>query len=158
MNWQQLCEDKTLHDLPYKIELNNQGQVIMSPAGVRHVFLQAEIIRLLNNSMKTGKIVPEFPVETTDGVKVTDVAWLTNEHSDAVKNNISSAFSPAICVEVLSLSNSANEMEHKKALYFDKGAEEFWLCDQDGVISFYDKNGQLAHSKLALDFPLKIVI
>jgi hypothetical protein len=26
MNWQQVCEDRTLADLPYKIELNRQGQ------------------------------------------------------------------------------------------------------------------------------------
>ena len=38
MNWQQVCEDKTLHNLPYKIELNKQGQLIMSPASIRHVF------------------------------------------------------------------------------------------------------------------------
>jgi Uma2 family endonuclease len=158
MDWQQLCEDKTLHDLPYKIESNNQGQIIMSPASVRHVFLQAEIISLLRDNLKTGKIVPEFPVETTDGVKVADVAWLTIEHSDAVKNNISSAFSPAICVEVLSRSNTAIEMEHKKALYFEKGAKEFWLCKQDGLMSFYNKNGQLEHSTLVPGFPLHVAI
>jgi Uma2 family endonuclease len=158
MNWQQLCEDKTLHDLPYKIELNKQGQVIMSPASVRHVFLQAEIISLLRDNMKTGKIVPEFPVETTDGVKVADVAWLTIEHFEAVKNNISSALSPLICVEVLSPSNTSTEMEHKKALYFEKGTEEFWLCDPVGLMSFYGKSGQLDKSMLAPGFPLHVKI
>lgn len=158
MNWQQICEDKTLHNLPYKIELNKQGQIIMSPASIRHAFFQAEIISLLRDSMKKGKFVPEFPVETTDGIKVVDVAWLTIEHSEAVKNNISSAFSPMICIEVLSPSNTTAEMKHKKALYFEKGAKEFWLCDQDGLMSFYDKNGQLQHSKLTPDFPLNVVI
>ena len=158
MNWQQVCEDKTLHNLPYKIELNKQGQVIMSPASIRHVFFQAEIMSLLRDNLKTGKIVPEFPVETADGVKVADVAWLTIEQSEIVKNNISSAFSPIICVEVLSPSNTAIEMDRKKALYFEKGAEEFWLCDQEGVMSFYDKNGQLEHSKLVSAFPMTIVI
>ena len=158
MNWQQVCEDKTLHDLPYKIELNKQGQVIMSPASIRHVFFQAEIMSLLRDHLNAGKIVPEFPVETSDGVKVADVAWLTMEQSEAIKNNISSSFSPVICVEVLSPSNTSIEMARKKALYFEKGAVEFWLCDQEGVMSFYDKNGQLQQSNLVPGFPVNIVI
>jgi len=32
MNWQQVCENPTLKDLPFKIELNTFGQIIMSPA------------------------------------------------------------------------------------------------------------------------------
>ena len=49
-----------------------------------------------------------------------------------------------------------NEMEHKKVLYFTQGAEEFWLCDAEGVMSFYDDQGQLAHSKLVMDIPLTL--
>lgn len=158
MNWQQTCEDKSLHNLPYKIELNNQGQVIMSPASVKRVLLLAEIMSLLRDHLSTGKIVPEFPVETSDGIKVVDVAWLTAEQSEVVKNNICSALAPMICVEVLSPSNSFIEMAHKRALYFEKGAKEFWLCDQNGLMSFYDINGQLQHSKLVSGFPAKVTI
>lgn len=32
MKWQEVCEDKALQDLPYKIELNRWGQIVMSPA------------------------------------------------------------------------------------------------------------------------------
>ncbi len=58
MNWQQVCDDKTLHDLPYKIELNQQGQVIMSPASVRHVFFQAEIMSLLRDNRHSAHQLP----------------------------------------------------------------------------------------------------
>ena len=37
-----------------------------------------------------GDIVFGFPVETTDGVKVADVGWLTREQFSAAKNKISS--------------------------------------------------------------------
>lgn len=158
MNWQQVCEDKTLQNLPYKIELNKQGQVVMSPASIRHVFFQAEIIGLLRDFLPTGKAVPEFPVETIEGIKVADVAWLTTEQAEGVKNNISSDFAPIICIEVLSPSNTLIEMKRKKVLYFEGGAEEFWICDQEGNMSFYDKIGQLRYSKLVADFPLVVVI
>ncbi len=43
MNWQQVCEHKDLQNLPFKIELNQRGQIIMSPAKVYHSAYQGEI-------------------------------------------------------------------------------------------------------------------
>ena len=37
MNWQEVCANPALQNLPYKMELNQQGQIIMSPASVLHV-------------------------------------------------------------------------------------------------------------------------
>jgi len=36
MNWQEVCEHKSLQDLPFKIELNEYGKIIMSPVKVYH--------------------------------------------------------------------------------------------------------------------------
>lgn len=156
MNWQEVCANSALQNLSYKMELNSQGQIIMSPASVRHVLFQARIIALLNKLMDGYLVVPEFPIETTDGVKVADVGLLTIEQAGALKNSITSAFAPIICVEVLSPSNTFAEMQHKKSLYFEKGAEEFWLCDQMGNMSFYDQNGELGMSKRTQNFPFNI--
>jgi hypothetical protein len=43
---------------------------------------------------------------------------------------------PEICVEVLSPSNSAAEINEKLALYFDAGATEVWICNLDGPCPF----------------------
>ena len=32
MNWETICADSNLKDLPYKVELNARGQIILSPA------------------------------------------------------------------------------------------------------------------------------
>jgi len=32
MQWQDVINDKSLQDLPYKIELNEHGNIVMSPA------------------------------------------------------------------------------------------------------------------------------
>jgi Uma2 family endonuclease len=156
MNWQEVCTNPALQNLPYKMELNRQGQIIMSPASVRHVIFQARIIALLNKQAGDCLVVPAFPVETADGVKVADVGLLTMEQAITIKNNITSAFAPIICVEVLSPSNTLAEMHHKKALYFEKGAEEFWLCDQMGNMTFYDQNGELNTSLRVKNFPANI--
>ncbi len=156
MNWQQVCESQELQNLPYKIELNHQGQIIMSPASVKHVLFQGKIIELLNSCKIKGLVVPEFPVATKEGVKVADVALLTEEQILLVADHIASSVAPLVCIEVLSPSNTLIEMEHKKILYFTQGAKEFWLCDATGVMSFYDNQGQLARSKLVIDFPLTL--
>ena len=36
MNWQEVCDDPSLQDLPYKIELNQYGEVIMNAVRVKH--------------------------------------------------------------------------------------------------------------------------
>jgi Uma2 family endonuclease len=44
---------------------------------------------------------------------------------------------PEVCVEVLSPSNSEPEMNEKRALYFEAGAHEVWICRRDGKMEFY---------------------
>jgi hypothetical protein len=47
-------------------------------------------------------------------------------------------------------------MLYKKDLYFGAGAEEAWLCDKAGSMSFYNRQGQLSKSLLVPDFPEQI--
>lgn len=63
---------------------------------------------------------------------------------------------PEICIEVLSRSNTAAEMEDKRRLFFEGGAGEVWIVDADGRVTFYDANGTLEASKLAPDFPATV--
>lgn len=156
MKWQEVCDNPALQNLPYKMELNQQGQIIMSPASVMHVIFQGKIMTLLNRYQQDCLVVPEFPVETRDGIKVVDVGLLTNPQLARLQNNISAAFAPILCIEVLSPSNTLAEMKHKKELYFEKGAEEFWICDQTGQMSFHGKSGELASSLLFPQFPKNI--
>ncbi len=43
MQWQDVINDPCLQNLPYKIELNEWGQIIMTPASNKHGYYQAEI-------------------------------------------------------------------------------------------------------------------
>ena len=55
-----------------------------------------------------------------------------------------------VCIEVLSPSNTQSEMDEKRGLYFARGANEVWLCDEQGNLSFYDCTGLLPSSSLFL--------
>lgn len=50
MRWEEVCEHKQLQDLPFKIELNKWGQIVMSPVKIKHSFYQGRIQRLFINS------------------------------------------------------------------------------------------------------------
>ena len=93
---------------------------------------------------------------TSDNVKVPDVIWAPHEfirqHADA----FALLTAPDICVEVLSPTNRSVEIDQKRALYFESGAREVWICGLQGDMTFHAPAGSLARSALCPDFPPKI--
>ncbi len=154
MNWQEVIAHPSLQNLPFKIELNERGQIIMSPTKVWHSVYQAEIALLLKTFMKVGKVLTECAVETSICVKVADVAWTSVKRFKIVKDEIACSVAPEICVEVISASNTKGEMDEKRRLYFETGAKEVWLCDEYGMMTFYAPETKLKRSLL----PLKVKV
>ncbi len=157
MNWQKICEDPALRNLPYKIETNRYGQIIMTPHRLAHSFYQSEIEQLLRKLLPQGVVLPECAIETRDGVKTADVAWMSRERYAQVKDDFAATVAPEICVEVISPSNTLSEIEDKITLYFAAGAQEVWIC-RDGAMSFYSA-GEITretNSELAPPFPTRV--
>lgn len=154
MTWEEICADPTLRDLPFKIETNRRGQILMSPARSRHGEYQSEINALLRQFLPHGRVVIECPVQTTAGVRVPDVAWTSPERREPVIYTLA----PEICVEVLSPYNDEEEMTEKRALYFSAGALESWTCAEDGAMQFHGPGGRLERSVLCPAFPVQVEI
>ena len=157
MNWQEICEHPSLQDLPFKIELNEKGQIIMNAVKVIHSLYQGEIEYRLRTLLTGGRTLPECAIRTSRGTKVADVAWATTNTVRKIKDEIECSIAPEICVEVLSSSNTKDEMKEKIDLYFEKGAHEVWVCES-GVMNFYNASGKLEYSVLAPEFPKRIEI
>ena len=83
-----------------------------------------------------GWVVTECPLSTSDGVKAIDVAFLTAERRQEVRSVTCLLQAPEICVEVLSPTNTSEEISEKIALYFESVATEVWLCDH-GILQFH---------------------
>src|SRR2546425_5931663 len=80
MTWAEICEDKFLATLPYRIESDRWGNIIMSPPPrSRHGEYQSEITILLKQKMREGLSITECPIQTEEGVKAADVAWVSHE-------------------------------------------------------------------------------
>lgn len=148
MRWSEVIADPTLQNLPYKVELNEGGQIVLSPASNQHGLFQAELTGLLREYKTEGKVLTECSINTLKGVKVADVAWGSKAFFD--KNSINTPYdeAPELCIEILSPSNSEKDMEEKITLYLAKGAKEVWVCNEQGKLAYYSYSGQLEKSQL----------
>lgn len=153
MNWQSICDDPLFRDMPFKIETNRWGKIEMSPASNKHGFLQILIAKGLLELAHGGYPISECSIQTTCGVKVADVVWASADFLR--RNGVTNPYpeAPEIVIEILSPSNTLAEMEEKKELYFARGAREFWICEEDGLMRFYNNHVQLATSVLVPYFP-----
>jgi Uma2 family endonuclease len=154
MDWASICENPVLANLPYKIQTDKWGNIVMSPATNTQGIYQAKIIALLSRMMSNGTVIAECSVATREGTKVADVAWASPQFIQANKDATPFMEAPEICVEILSPSNTSAEMDEKKELYFARGCKEFWLCGSDGKMQFYKNTGELAHSRIFAEFPV----
>ena len=67
--WAEVAADPTLAALPYKIETNAHGNILMMPpASGGHSYRQSRIQRALEDTLG-GFALPECPVSTIDGVR-----------------------------------------------------------------------------------------
>lgn len=156
MTWVEACHDKRLQNLPYKIELNREGKIIMSPTRNKHGFYQGEIAHLLKQLLPQGQVIVECAIDTQEGTYVADATWCSADRFKIIEDEFSSSVAPEICVEIWSPSNSKDEIAMKRRLYMEKGAQEFWYCDAQGRITYFDQSGSLAQSKLCPGFPQQI--
>jgi Uma2 family endonuclease len=132
----------------------------MSPTSTPHSVWQAEVAYLLRNAVEAaglgGKVMTESAVLTERGIRVPDVAWVSPDAWNARSNHNLLMVAPTICIEVMSPSNSVDEMAEKTAIYLASGAHEVWILAETGAMSFHDVSGEHPHSRIIPDFPAVI--
>ena len=153
MTWREVVAHTSLADMPFKIETNGFGQVVMSPATSWHGLFQGAVQDLIRQSIVGGSVAQECPVQTSDGVKVADVAWLSSEFLRTHLSEDVFLNAPELCTQIILPSNTALEIRTKRLLYLSAGATEVWTCGLKGNMRFYAQSGELESSSLALDFP-----
>ena len=154
VKWQELMNNPFFRDVPYKVELNKFGQILMSPASNRHGILQFNVGSEIKEKLGNGIIITECSILTSEGVRVADVAWLSDEFFAEFGETTPFPKAPEICVEVKSPANSRAEMDEKVRLYLEKGALEVWIVDEYAKIAFYTHTGEIEKSKLVKNLNL----
>ncbi|MBI5800426.1 MAG: Uma2 family endonuclease [Verrucomicrobia bacterium] len=158
--WEEICADPVLAAYEFRIETDRYGHpTMMPPPGIDHGAYQSTISFHLRRLLKGGKVLTECPVSTADGIKGVDVVWISTARIVEARRNNVLVRAPEICVEVISPSNTRDEIAEKKRLYFNAGADEVWLCDARGRMTFFCKAnpGQgRASSALCSRFPVQL--
>ena len=148
MQWSEVLASPYLKNLPFKIELNQFGQVLMSPASNAHGAIQVDIGYIFKSKLKRGKAFSECSIQTRDGVKVADVAWASEDFLSRHGEVTPFPQSPELCVEIVSPSNTKREIEHNVSLYFAHGAQEVWVVNLKKQVSMYAGGLPSARSKI----------
>lgn len=159
--WNELQADPRFARLDERVETDRFGRIIISPPpSVRHGSYQFRIGVLLSQHLNSGRVITECPISTADGVKAADVAWASTPCLRELGSKPCFERAPEICVEVVSPSNTSEEIREKSALYFDAGAKEVWHCAESGLMSFWESIGDkpLDASRLCPDFPTQVTL
>ena len=149
MEWAEVIGNPLLRNLPFKIELNRFGKILMSPASNQHGRIQGRMAANLINKLPNGEVITECSIQTSEGVKVADVAWASDEFIRTFAYETPYPKAPEICIEIVSPSNSKAEIIGKVELYLAKGAQEIWVIYEGGKIVTYNHVGEIEHSALA---------
>ncbi|MBL6986709.1 MAG: Uma2 family endonuclease [Methylobacter sp.] len=156
MQWAEVVDNPYFENLPFKIELNRYGKIEMTPASNKHGRLQLHIGALLERKLKKGETLIECSIQTTEGVKVADVAWCSKAFIKQHGYETPYTHAPEICIEVVSPSNSKEEMTNKVQLYLQAGAEEVWIAWENGIVDYYNKTGKLELSRYGINVKLPL--
>jgi hypothetical protein len=139
-------------DAPW--ETDGKGQIIMNPPiGLVHAKRVERIGASMRSALPGWQVWGEVGLHTADGVKAPDLLAAAPGFVESVDSRGFLLAAPEICVEVMSPSNSWEEMRHKTLLYLAAGAREVWVCDQDGDLHFFDGSGEKQTSSLVPSIP-----
>jgi Uma2 family endonuclease len=109
------------------------GQVVtLTRPTMRHTRLQYRLVELLRPLAAAGGVVAaEVPFRALPeyDLRGADVAFVSRSRWDETPEDDNLHGSPELVVEVLSPSNTKQEMREKATLYLATGAEEFWIVD-----------------------------
>jgi Uma2 family endonuclease len=143
---------------PDRCELNEFGETIMSPPpSTEHQRIGRAII--LSVEARLGpEAVPDVAVLTDRGVRVPDVVWMGPERWKECKGQSPLLSAPDICVEVVSPSNTREEIAMKVGAYLRAGAREVIVVGLSGETEFFGAEGKRERSTLglALELPAEL--
>ena len=78
MTWDEVCANRYLRDLPFWIETNRRGQIVIGPPHNDHRYAQSSIYDLLREKMRRGRALQETVIDTEDGNKLADATWMSD--------------------------------------------------------------------------------
>ena len=135
---------------PDRYELNEFGELILSPRPTTGHQAVAFEVGLQITGCLGPRAATEIAVLTDRGIRVPDVIWMPSERWAACKGQSPLEVVPDVCVEVLSPSNTREEIEMKVGAYLRGGAHEVYVVGLKGEIEIFGPKGKRDSSALGI--------
>jgi Uma2 family endonuclease len=121
-----------------------------------HVRVQWQLRRLLEAATGDAGVVkeemPYRPLPENESWRA-DVAWISKERWDAIDDYLFGA--PELVIEVLSPSNTLDEIIDKRTLCLENGSREFWVvCPKFRQVDVSTPDGRTVTYKSGQEIPL----
>ena len=130
-----VCDAPALEATDFYTEgLHLHGGSHKSASASRKGELIGAISALLARSLPGGHVLVDVPIETKDGVRKADIAWISSARRSTLCREPAYGGAPEICVHLSGGERSENEINHTSQLLFRAGAVENWVIDPRGEI------------------------
>jgi Uma2 family endonuclease len=134
--------------VPMGPEIEQDGELIVSPTKSQHGELSAELLFLVLSFVRERKLGKVFGAETgfvmeqrSGNIRAADVAFISKERSAQIQSNDWLPFAPDLAVEIISESERAGAIRDKALQYMENGTRLLWLVYPDNrVIDIYRPN------------------
>jgi len=152
VRYEKLCEDPWMAKVDGKIEIDVWGRVMMTPPpAYKHGLLQGRLIGILA-ALGGGRVAGDTPIATSTGLFAADVTWASDAFVRAHEREVAPQQAPELCIEVVSPSNSRDELDKKRDAYLTSGAQEVWIVyPKSKRCEFFGPQGQLQQSAFPVD-------
>src|SRR5258708_29268459 len=133
----QLSHDDVERDVPQRYELDEGELIVMAPTGNEHGLIAAEILRRVANfvvdndlgevtAAETGFVLYKNPAKDKDIVRAPDVAFIAKARLMPTIEKFYT-IAPDFAVEVVSPSDTAQQMRRKADQYLQAGTRLIWV-------------------------------
>jgi Uma2 family endonuclease len=149
--WNALAADP---ECPDRYELTEFGELILSPRPSNDHQAIAFAVGVQLTQQLGPRAATDIAVYTDRGIRVPDVVWMPPARWAEYKGQTPFPVAPDVCVEVLSPSNSREEIAMKAGAYLRGGAQEVIAVGLRGEVEYFGPEGRREASALGISLAL----
>lgn len=119
--------------------------------------LVGAISALLARSLPGGHVLVDVPIDTRDGIRKADVAWISSARRSTLCREPAYSGAPEICVHLPGEARAESEVHKTMGQLFKNGAVENWICEPTGDLKIL-RSHLNDQSRMITDLPRKILV